>query len=62
MKHVDAKQLKSAQRSGKKTDNAGEAERLRELLNNMEQGVIVWGPDHACEFVSARVYEMIEVS
>ena len=62
MKHVDAKQLKSAQRSGKKTDSAGEAERLRELLNNMEQGVIVWGPDHACEFVSARVYEMIEVS
>ena len=58
MKHVDAKKLKSAHPTDKEGD---ETRRLRDLLDNMEQGVIVWGPDQACEFVSSRIYEMIEV-
>lgn len=61
MKHVDAKKLKSAHQADMAADDAGEAQRMRELLNNMEQGVIVWGVDQNCEFVSSRVYDMIEL-
>ncbi len=64
MKHVDANSIRPVQKGGSGATaprSTDEAKRLRHLLNNIEQGVIVWGVDHQCEFVSARVYEMIEV-
>ncbi len=64
MKHVDAKKLQSAKTAkptSAKMGRESEASHLRRLLDNMEQGVIVWGPDNKCEFVSKRVYEMAEL-
>ncbi len=65
MKHVDTKKLKPVKKSGVDLDQqagAEEAKRMYELLENMGQGVIVWGADRRCEFISKRVYDMIDVS
>lgn len=64
MKHVDAKKIRPAKETKTKAAEAtqeDEANHLRLLLDNMEQGVIVWGADGRCEFVSKRVYEMTEL-
>lgn len=65
MKHVDAKKIrpaKGAKPQASKAKQEDEADHLRVLLNSIEQGVIVWGPDMRCQFVSQRAYELLEVS
>lgn len=64
MKHVDANKIKPA---GKTTAAAVEmsaetkVKRMQLLLNKIEQGVIVWGPNECCEFASDRTYEILEL-
>ena len=34
---------------------------FRELLNEMDQGVVYWDPSGACGFISENVYEILEI-
>lgn len=64
MKHVDAKKMQPEKEAKTKISEAiqeDEASHLRLLLDNLEQGIIVWGADNKCEFVNKRAYEMMEV-